>query len=118
MKHVALVKRSEVPIGKTNSGKTCGYLSMKFPTHISSNFEDTAETVSGISIEEIGKLGFPVSGASLHSFQKRSTLDISILRDLYFYPIISKIFQVFKFRVSLTNPRLANSRSRIDTSNR
>ena len=55
-----------------------GYLSAKFQTHRSSNFRDTAETVSGISIEEIGKLGLPIPGDSLHYFQKRIILDISI----------------------------------------
>ena len=35
------------------------------------------ETVTGISAEEIEKLGLPVSGASHHNFQKRSALDNS-----------------------------------------
>ena len=38
---------------------------------------DTAETVTDISAEEFGKLGLPVLGASLHRFQKRSTLENS-----------------------------------------
>ena len=37
---------------------------------MSSNLGDTIETVSEISAEEIGKLGLPVLGASLHYFQK------------------------------------------------
>ena len=41
------------------------------------SFEDTVEIVSDISVEEIGKLGLPVPGASLQYFQKRSTLDNS-----------------------------------------
>ena len=94
------------------------YLSMKFQTQRSSNFGDTTETVSGISAEEIGKLGLLVLGASLHCFQKRSTLDSSIWRDISVYPIRYKIFQVFKFRVSMTNPRSANYGTRTDTSNR
>ena len=39
--------------------------------------QDTIETISSISAEEIGILGLPVLGASLHCFQKRSTLDSS-----------------------------------------
>ena len=35
------------------------------------NFRDTAETVSDIYAEEIGKLGLPIPGASLHCFQKK-----------------------------------------------
>ena len=46
-------------------------------TYRSSNFGDTAETVVGIAAEEIGKLGLPIPGASLHCFQKMSTLDSS-----------------------------------------
>ena len=42
------------------------------------NFRDITETVTGISAEEIGKLRLPVPGASLHYFQKMSTLDSSI----------------------------------------
>ena len=38
-------------------------------------FEDTTETVLGISAEEIGKLRVLVLGASLHCSQKRSTLE-------------------------------------------
>ena len=41
------------------------------------NFGYTIETVTGISAEEFGKLGLLVPGASLHCFQKRSTLDNS-----------------------------------------
>ena len=94
-----------------------GYLSAKFQTQRSSNFGDITETVTGIYVEEIGKLGLPVSGASLHYFQKRSTLDRSIWRDIYFYPIRSQIFQVLKIRVSLINPRSTSSRTRTNTSN-
>ena len=54
-----------------------GYLSEKFKTYRSSNFGDIIETVTGISAEEIGKLGLPVPGASLPYFRKRSTLDSS-----------------------------------------
>ena len=50
---------------------------MIFETHMSSNFRDTIETILDISAEEIGKLGLPIPGASLHCFQKRSTLDSS-----------------------------------------
>ena len=94
------------------------YLINKFQTHMSINFWDIIETMIGISAEEIGKLGRPVPGASLHYFQKRSTLDSSIWRYLYLYPIRSEIFQVLKIRVSLTNPISASSGSRTDTSNR
>ena len=59
-----------------------GYLNAKFQTQMSINFGDITEIVTGISAEEIGKLGLPVSGASLHYFQKWSTLDSSILRYL------------------------------------
>ena len=55
-----------------------GYLSTKFKTYMSINFIDITETVTGISAEEIGKLGLPIPGASLHYFQKWSTLDSSI----------------------------------------
>ena len=66
-----------------------GYLSDKFYTYMSCNVRYIIETVTDISAEEIGKLGFPVPGASLHCFQKRSTLDNSIWRDISFYPIRS-----------------------------
>ena len=95
-----------------------GYLSEKFQTLNFSNFRYIIETVAGISAEEIRKLGLPVSGSSLHCFQKRSTLDSSVWRDLSVHPIRSKIFQVFKIRFSLTNPRSASSGTRTDTSNR
>ena len=36
-----------------------GYLSAKFQTQRDSNFGDIIETVTGISVEEIGKLGLP-----------------------------------------------------------
>ena len=73
-----------------------GYLSTKFQTQRSSNFRDITETVTGISTEEIGKLGLPVPGASLHYFQKMSTLDGSPWRGLSFYPIRYERFQVLK----------------------
>ena len=95
-----------------------GYLSEKFQTQRISNFWDITEIVTGISAEEIRKLGLPVPGDSLHCFQKRSTLDSSIWRDLSVHPIRSKIFQVLKIRVSTTNPRSTNSGTRTDTSNR
>ena len=66
-----------------------GYLSAKFQIYRSINFIDITETIARICVEEIGKFGLLVQGASLHCFQKRSTLDSSIWRDLYFYPIIS-----------------------------
>ena len=94
------------------------YLHENFQTHRSINFKYTVETVTDISIEEIGKLGLPVPGDSLHCFQKKSTLDISNWSGLYFYTIISEIFQIFKIMVSLTNPRSASSGTRMDTSNR
>ena len=95
-----------------------GYLSAKFQTHRSSNFGDITETVTGISAEEISKLGLPVSGASFHCFQQRSTLDISPWRDISVCPIRSERFQVLKIRVSATNPRSGNSGTRTGTSNR
>ena len=48
---------------------------MKVQTQRNSKFGDIAEIVSGISAEELGKVGLPVLRASLHFFQKRSTLD-------------------------------------------
>ena len=93
------------------------YLKEKFQNVRSRNFGDTAESISGISADKIGKLGLPVLGDSLHCFHKRSTLDISHLRGPYFYPIISFKFQVLKIRVSLTNSRSTSSRTRADTSN-
>ena len=51
---------------------------MKFQTQRRITFGDTIETLLGIYAEEIGKLGLHVPGASLHCFQKRSTLDRSI----------------------------------------
>ena len=39
-------------------------------------------------------------------------------RGTYFYTIRSKISQVLKIRVSLTNPRSARSKTRTNTSNR
>ena len=67
-----------------------GYLSEKIQTYMSSNFRDIIEIGTGISAEEIGKLGLPVPGASLHCYQKRIILDRSIWRDIYLYIIISK----------------------------
>ena len=95
-----------------------GYLSENFQTQRIINFADITETVTGISGEEIRKLGLPVPGVSLHCFQKRSTLDSSIWRDLSVHPIRSERFQLLKIRVSATNPRSANSGTRTDTSNR
>ena len=68
-----------MPIGETNSTKTYGdgTRTAEAKIHRRSNFRDTAEIVSGIYAEEIGKLWLPVPGASLHCFQKRSTLDSS-----------------------------------------
>ena len=40
------------------------------------------ETVIGISVEEISKLGLPVPGDSLHCFQKRSTLE-GLFEEIY-----------------------------------
>ena len=94
-----------------------GYLITKFQTWRRSNFRDTIETVSNIYVEETCKLGLPVPGDSLHSFQKRSTLDSSHWRDISFYPIRSEIFQVLKIMVSMTNPRSASSETRTDISN-
>jgi len=47
-----------------------GYLSEKFQTHRISNFGDIAETVTGISAEEIRKLGLPIPGVSSTVFRK------------------------------------------------
>ena len=52
-----------------------GYLNAMFQTHRSSNFRDTIEKATSIFAEEIEKLGLPVLGASLHYFQRGSTLD-------------------------------------------
>ena len=82
-----------------------GYHSEKFQTLRIRNFGDTTKSISVIFAEEIGKLGLPVPRASLHCFQKRSTLDSSRWKGPYFYPIRSFKFQVLKIRVSLTNPR-------------
>ena len=95
-----------------------GYLSANFQTHRCSNFIDIIETVTGISAEEIKTLGLPVPGVFLHCFQKRSTLDSSIWRDISFYTIRSERFQVFKIMFSLTNPRSVSSETRTNTSNR
>ena len=53
------------------------YLSENFHTKRRRKILDSAETVLGIYVGEIGKLGILVRGASLHNFQKRSTLDSS-----------------------------------------
>ena len=94
-----------------------GYLSTKFQTYRRRNVRYIIEIVTRISAEEIGKLGLPIPGTSLHYFQKRSTLDSSIWRDLSVYPIIFERFQFLKIRFSVTNLRSANSRTRMDTSN-
>ena len=93
------------------------YLNAKFHTLRSQKFGDTTEAISVIFVEEIGKLGLLVPGASLHYFQKRSTLNNSPWRGPYFYPIRYEIFQVLKIRVSLTNPRSTRSGTKTDTSN-
>ena len=99
-------------------GDMQGYLSETFQKPRRCNFIDIIETITGISEEEIGKLGLSVPEASLHCFQKRSTLDSSIWRDIYLYPIIFEIFQVLKIMVSLKNPRSTSSETRTNTSNR
>ena len=91
---------------------------MKSQTQRSSTFRDTTETVSDISVEEIGKLRLPVLGFFLHCFQKRSTLDSFPLRGLSIYPIKYEIFQVLKIRDSPTNPRSSSFGTRTNTSNR
>ena len=88
-----------------------GCLITKFQTHMCSNFGDIIEIVIDISAEEIGKLGLLVPGASLHYFQKRSTLDILPWKFPYLYPIKSFKFQVLEIRVSLRNPRSSSSRN-------
>ena len=93
------------------------YLSAKFQTVRSRNFGDTTESISDISVEEIGKLGLSVLGVSHHCFQKRSTLDTLPWRGPSFCPIRSLKFQVWKIRVSLTNRRPASSGIRLGTSN-
>ena len=76
-----------------------GYLSEKFQIKRSSNFgdtiEDTVETITSISTEEIGKLGISILGVSLHYFQKRSTLDTSPGRGISFYPIRILKFEIY-----------------------
>ena len=94
------------------------YLNEKFQTYRINNSIDIIETVTGISAEEIRKFGLPVPRVSLHCFQKRSTLDSSIWRDLSLCPIRSESFQVLKIRVFVTNSRSTNSGTRTDTSNR
>ena len=47
-----------------------GYLSAKFQTQRSINFRDIIETVTGMSAEEIGKLGLPVPGLPSTVFRK------------------------------------------------
>ena len=64
-----------------------------------------------MSTEEIGKLGLPVPGASLHCFQKISTLDSFPLRCISFYPIRYERFQVFKIRVCYLLNKLIFNRS-------
>ena len=51
------------------------HLKEKLQTQRSINFGDIIEIVTRIFVEEIGKLGLPGPGASLHYFKKRSTLD-------------------------------------------
>ena len=48
-----------------------GYLSEKFQTHRNSEFGDITEIVTGIFVEEIGKLGIPVLEAPCTVFRKR-----------------------------------------------
>ena len=64
------------------------------------------------------KLGHHIFCNSNHSFGKMNMMISSPSGGTYFYPIISERFQVLKIRVSLTNPRSASSRTRMDTSNR
>ena len=50
----------------------------------SSNFKDTAETVSGISAEGIGKLGLPVPGASLQCFSEKEYIgQLTLKRSIF-----------------------------------
>ena len=76
--------RSYFPIGETNSDETYGVGTGTGEATIVQSFRkmsinciDTTETVLGMSIEEIGKLGILFPGASPHCFQKMSTLDSS-----------------------------------------
>ena len=48
-----------------------------------SNCGDTAETVSRISVEEIGKVGLPVQRASLHFFSRKGVHWIAHLKEVY-----------------------------------
>ena len=61
-----------------------GYLSTKFQTQRSSNFGDITEIVTGISAEEIGKLGLPVLGASLHCFFRKGVHWTAPFEEIYF----------------------------------
>ena len=96
-----------------------GYLSEKFQTQRISNLGNITETVTGISVEEIGKLGLPIPGASLHYFQKKGVHWTTHLEEFYL-SIQSdlKYSKFFKIRVSLTNPKSASFGTRTDTSNR
>ena len=57
---------------------------MNFQTHRTSNFGDSIETVSVISTEEIGKLGLPIPGASLHCFHKKEYIgQLAFKREIF-----------------------------------
>ena len=68
-----------------------GYHSENFQTIRILNLEDTAEAISVISAEEIGKLGLPVLGSSLHCFQKRITLERSPWKGPFWVEISSNV---------------------------
>ena len=60
------------------------YLSEKFQTQKSINFKDITETVTGISAEEIGKLGLPVPGASLYCFSEKEYIgQLTLKRSIF-----------------------------------
>ena len=59
---------------------------MKFQTLKGINFGDIIETITGIYVEEIGKLGLPVPGASLHCFseeEKKYIGQITLKRPIF-----------------------------------
>ena len=62
-----------------------GDLSAKLQTQRSGNFRDITETVTCIFAEEIGKLGLPVPGASLHCFQKKGVHWTDPFEEIYLY---------------------------------
>ena len=80
---------------------------MKFQTVRSRKFRDTTEAISDNSAKEIGETRASCSKSFPPLFSEKEYIGNLIGIGTYVYPIKISKFQVWKIRVSLTNPRSA-----------